>query len=330
MRVSCPQGFSVLSTADVPGREAFAYWQDLICDTFVRLTAEPRGDGPFHGRIEHVSCGTIELSTVTAASQTVRRTRALIARDYDEYLLATVLLDGSGRVEQDGRVAELTPGAMAFYDSARPYSLQSDEPSRQLVVQVPKRAMFVDDTRGLTARALGRGTPGVVVADFLRSLFGAARQDALATSVLGQHAVGLLSTAAAFAANTEAAPDVDTLLARQRVVDFLRRHHADPGLDAAAVAAACNMSRRSLYRLVGGGGIAGELRRIRVEHAKELLVRFPQRSISAIRADCGFDSDSGFHRVFRTATGVTPGEFRRAGIPERADVPTERHARSAR
>lgn len=311
----------------MPGREAFAYWQDLICATFVRLCAQPRGDGPFHGRIEHVSCGVVQLSTVTAVSQTVRRTPSLIAHDDDEFLLASVLLEGSGQVEQDGRVADLGPGAMAFYDSARPYSLQSDEPSRQLVVQIPKRALHVGDTRQLTARSLGAGTPGVVVSAYLRSLFGAACDDGTQTSMLVQHTLGLVATAAMFARDSEAVGEADHVAAleKQQIFDFLHRHLADPGLDAETVARACNMSRRSVYRIVGEGGIAGQLRRLRIDHAKLLLVRFPQRSISAVRAECGFGSDSGFHRAFRDATGLTPGGFRSA---QRVGATVDRHASS--
>src|SRR6266704_2457438 len=69
---------------------------------------------------------------------------------------------GTGRVEQDGRIATLAPGEMAFYDSTRPYTLHFDRPFHQLVVQVPKQELMLRDTRQMTARALGRGTPGAV------------------------------------------------------------------------------------------------------------------------------------------------------------------------
>src|SRR5262245_880269 len=140
------RAYAALSTVDVPAGDAFAYWRELICATFVRLTAEPVGENPFRGGIEHVPCGNVELTTVVANSQVVRRTRALIDRDNEEYLLASIGLDGHFRVEQDGRVAELTAGAMVFYDSTRPYSLRSDEPCSQLVVQVPMRELSIRDS----------------------------------------------------------------------------------------------------------------------------------------------------------------------------------------
>ncbi|QWF84073.1 Transcriptional activator NphR [Amycolatopsis sp. CA-230715] len=303
---------ATVSTVDVPAREGFAYWRDLICATFVRLTAEPVDDRHFHGKIENVPCGAVELSTVVADPQTVRRTRSLINQDDEEYLLASVLLDGCERVEQDGRSAVLRAGAMAFYDSTRPYSLHAVEPSSQLVVQVPKRELSIRDTSGLTARALGGGTPGVVVAKFLTSLRDATKEDAAQTAVLVPHAIGLLSAAASFAASAEPGPCAADALARQRVAEFLRRNFADPRLDASAVAHACKLSRRSLYRALGAEGVAAQLRRIRIDRAKEVLRHAAGKPIGSVAAACGFGSESGFHRAFREATGQTPGEYRQA------------------
>lgn len=306
------RAYAALSTVGVPVGEAFAYWRELISATFVRLAAEQAGDGEFHGRIEYVPCGDVELSTLVADGQRVRRTRALIDGDNEEYLLASIQLDGCSRIEQDGRIAVLRAGAMAFYDSTRPYSLYSDEPCGQLVVQVSKRELSIRDTSRLTARTLGSGTPGVVVSAFLMSLRDAAREDVAQTAGLVPHAVGLLSAAASFAASTEPGMRAANALVRQRVSDFLRRNFADPGLDAGVVARACNVSRRSLYRVVGGEGVAGQLRRIRIERAKQMLAHDPGRPVSSVAGACGFDSESGFHRAFREATGQTPGDYRQA------------------
>ena len=303
---------AALSTVDVSAGEAFAYWRELICATFVRLTAEPVGDGRFHGRIEYVPCGGIELTKVVADSQTVRRTRRFIDQDNEEYVLASLQLDGRGRVEQDGRVAVLEAGTMALYDSTRPYSLHFDEPCSQLVVRVPKRELSIRDTRSATAHMLGSGTPGAVVSAFFTSLCEVAREDPAQTITLVPHAIGLLSAAASFAAKREPRPHDVYALVRQQVAAFLNRNLADPRLDARGVADACHVSRRSLYRVVGEEGVAGQLRRIRIARAKELLVHDPGRPIGSVATACGFDSESGFHRAFRDATGQTPGDYRQA------------------
>jgi hypothetical protein len=110
-----------------------------------------------------------------AGGQHVRRTRSLISQGNEEYLLASIQRNGTGRVEQDGRTAFLAPGDIGFYDSTRPYTLHFDDPFHQLVVQVPKRELMLRDTRPLTARALRRGTPGGAVSAFFTSLFDATR-----------------------------------------------------------------------------------------------------------------------------------------------------------
>jgi hypothetical protein len=53
----------------VSAGEAFAYWREMICATFVRLTAKPIATGGFSGRIEHVPMGDLELLAVVAGGQ---------------------------------------------------------------------------------------------------------------------------------------------------------------------------------------------------------------------------------------------------------------------
>ncbi|MCR6484974.1 helix-turn-helix domain-containing protein [Amycolatopsis sp. OK19-0408] len=307
--------FAELATTTVPAREAFAYWRELISATFVPLTAERVADRGFRGRIRHAPVGDLELSTVLADGQHVRRTPSLIGRSADEYLLASIQLRGRGRVEQDGRVALLAGGDMAFYDSTRPYTLHFDGPFQQLVVQVPKARLPVRDTRELTARALAGAGPAAPVPAFLTSLartVGPGGDEAL---LLVPHALGLLTAAAALAGRAAPAEDAATALARERVERYLREHADDPRLDAERVAAACAMSRRTLYRVLGEDGVAARLRRIRLERARAMLVAAPHRPIAAVAAACGFESDSGFHRAFRAAAGCTPGEYRRRHRP---------------
>ncbi|MEV4644379.1 helix-turn-helix domain-containing protein [Saccharopolyspora sp. NPDC049357] len=303
--------YAQLSTAEVAEPDAFAYWREMICATFVRLTADRVDERPFSGLIEHVPVGEIEMTTVQAAGQHVRRTRALIADDTEDFLLASIQIAGSGRVEQDGRTATLSAGEMAYYDSTRPYALHFDDPFQQLVVQVPKHALMLHNTRKLTARPLGLGTPGTAVSAFFRSLAESTKSGDTSGAFLVPHALGLLSAAASYAGQRAPVAPASEAMARQRVFDFLHRNLADPTLNADAVARACHVSRRTLYRIIGGAGVAAQLRRMRIEHARALLVSAPERPVSAVAAACGFNSESGFFRAFRAETGRTPVAYRR-------------------
>lgn len=303
------------STDAVPAVDAFAYWQDLICDTFVQLAATPTTPGPFSGRIDHVTVDEVELSTVSAAGQDVRRTPRLIARSSEEYVLTSIQLAGAGLVMQDGRMASLVPGAMAFYDSTRPYTLHFDGRFRQLVVQVPRRAVPVRALERATAVALQPGGSGRLIADFFVGLSRLQASDPAGARALSPHAMGLLTSALGLAAGAAPPAPSSAALARQRVLTFLESRCTDPRLDVDTVATACHLSRRSLFRLFAEGdeGIAGTLRRLRVERAKVLLRTEPHRPIAAVAAACGFAGEAQLHRAFRTLVGTTPAAYREVG-----------------
>jgi hypothetical protein len=75
--------YAELTSASVSSGEAFAYWCEVACATFVPLAVSSLGDDDverFAGRIEHVAVGSLELSTVTTGSQPVRRTASHIGQ----------------------------------------------------------------------------------------------------------------------------------------------------------------------------------------------------------------------------------------------------------
>ena len=303
-----------VSTADVSPRDAFAYWREMICQTFVQLDAEPGGHAPFSGGIEHTVVGQVEMSSVVAGAQRVRRTRSLIARGNEEYLLASIQIRGAGRVEQDGHSALLGPGDLAFYDSSRPYVLHFDHAFEQLVVQVPRGLLLADErpSSDVTGRLVPAVGMGRVIGGFFRALAHTSGDNPSAARLALPHAVGLLGAAVSAASGTRPQGDSLAAMSRQRILAYMRQHLGEPSLDAEAIALGCAMSRRSLYRVLGDetGGVAATLRRLRVEHAQYLLVTEPRRPIQSIATACGFESESAFYRAFRALTGHTPGESR--------------------
>ncbi|MFW3170423.1 helix-turn-helix domain-containing protein [Geodermatophilus sp. CPCC 206100] len=306
------------STAEVPPARAFEYWCDLICDTFVQLSAAPTTPGPFSGALRLVDLPGVQVTTVRSTGQRVRRTRRLIARTSEDYLLASIQVTGRGRVEQDGRVAHLRPGSMAFYDSTRPYALHFDDAFEQTVVQVPRQRLLAaagvrDEAVHNTAVPLAPEGPGSVVAGFFTGLALLQRRDPAGAALLSPHADGLLATALRLTSGVGPVPE-DRVLAREAVARHLRERFADPRLDVDSVAAACCLSRRALFRLFEGepAGLTTVLRRIRVEHAQRLLTTQPRRPVAGVGTACGFAGEAQFHRAFRAVTGQTPAEYRAA------------------
>ena len=75
----------------------------------------------------------------------------------------------------------------------------------------------------------------------------------------------------------------------------------------------------SAFKSVTGETIMHYLRRIRIHHAKVLLMESPDTGIKDISRNCGFSSVSYFGRVFRETTGYTPQGYRR-GVKDSSQV----------
>ncbi|PWI15789.1 AraC family transcriptional regulator [Streptomyces sp. Act143] len=301
------------SSTEVEASDALSYWADVVCDTFVGVAVRPGPDAVFEGRIETSVLDGVALTSLTAGPQQVARTRRLIARDDQDVLLANIQLHGRARIEQDRQVAVLAPGSMAFLDSSRPYALDFADGFSQLVVKVPKARLSHRSLNSATAVELSAAGPGKVIADFLIGLgrlHGTGTDPGAATALL-PHAVDLLDTALAWAAGT-VRPPTSTALTRERVHRFVRRHLTDPGLDAAAVAAACHVSRRTMYRALADDGesLTQLIRRLRVAHAQRLMAADPDQTLTVLARACGFGGEAQLHRAFRSVTGMTPGMYR--------------------
>jgi LacI family transcriptional regulator len=101
----------------------------------------------------------------------------------------------------------------------------------------------------------------------------------------------------------------------EMVRDALRliRERAQDGIRVSEVVRELAVARRALeqrfVRLVGRTP-AAEIRRVRIEEAKRLLVD-SDRSIADIGRASGFGHQDLFSRVFRRGVGVTPSQFRK-------------------
>ncbi len=279
-------------------------YRELISRTLVPLAASPLGDGPFWAELDGAGCGELQITTVRSTAQRVRRTSALIDDATTGYAMATIHVAGDCLVQQDGRSARLTPGAIVFCDSTRPFDFSFGGQFEQVIVQVPRDVVPEKALRRASGLPLG-GEDGraAAVGAFFRAFAG---EDC---SAFATHALGLISSTVSIAAGAETAP---AELDRERVIHHLRRAFRDPALDADAVARGCHLSRRTLFRLFRDTprSLADELRQIRVAEAQRLLRAHPDRPVADIAAASGFRGETQLRRAFRAVTGTTPGRYR--------------------
>ncbi len=99
---------------------------------------------------------------------------------------------------------------------------------------------------------------------------------------------------------------------RVRAQRFIEQRCADPRLDAERVADHLGISLRSLHSAFESteASVGARILSARLRHARDLLFRFPKRSILDIALDCGFENLATFYRGFSRAYGRPPGEVR--------------------
>ncbi|MGW6318954.1 helix-turn-helix domain-containing protein [Streptomyces sp. NPDC055099] len=109
----------------------------------------------------------------------------------------------------------------------------------------------------------------------------------------------------------------DTLLTR--VLAYVRAHLTDPGLTPQSIAAAHNISVRTLYRLCEQGGLGLEkwIIRRRLEGTRRdlALPEHAHRTIEAVARSWGLTNPAHFSRRFHQTYGVTPRQWRRLQHP---------------
>ncbi|OGK01773.1 MAG: hypothetical protein A2519_01680 [Candidatus Raymondbacteria bacterium RIFOXYD12_FULL_49_13] len=103
----------------------------------------------------------------------------------------------------------------------------------------------------------------------------------------------------------------------ETIEQYLFDHYAEQDLDRYKIAEQAYMSERrlySIYQAVNGLSPIQHLHNIRLQKAMELL-KSTSKSVNEIAYAVGIDGFNNFHRVFKKATGITPGEYRKEHRP---------------
>ncbi|MCW4463910.1 helix-turn-helix domain-containing protein [Glutamicibacter sp. MNS18] len=297
--------------------DSFTAWSKLVSTAFVPLHSEPVRSGHFSASLGINMLGDIGLMKVNAKPHAVVRTDGLAAAGDGRYFKVSLQMHGHGLLVQDGREVVLAPGELAIYDTQRPYTLSFDKDATILVVMIPhdKFRLSHEQVNQITAMRLDSGHPLTGTVTPMLQHLGANLElwDEHGGAALARNATDLLATVLGGALGTATGMN-HREGQRERILDYLEAHLADPALNPRSVAQAHFISVRSLHALFADQpeSVAAIIRRRRLETAADLL-RDPLLAgvpIQLIGTRVGMPDGASFTRAFSGHFGLSPSRYR--------------------
>lgn len=298
--------------------DAFDLFRDDVSKRFGlgEVTRPQRERGrPFSVGVAVAPSPQCTMVEVTSAPVSIERTKRDIDRWERPWCSVGLLLEGECHFSQQGRSAIYRKMDYVLCDSAHPFRFDYDGPFRQLIVVFDREELLVrlpEAERQTGRRFDGSSGPGAVAAAMLTSMWSQAATLGIAAGPLARHALDVVALSLG-GPRLLAETDVQAAM-RAKILAFIDINLANRLLGPDMIAHHHGISRRYLYRLFeeGGDGVAGAIRRRRLEAVRALLEdpREESRAIGEIAFACGFNDLSHFGREFRRSFGSSPREHR--------------------
>lgn len=306
------------STADLAPRRRIEFWNDVACNTFTPIVADPIDLGRFDPSLSRTTVGDMIVSEVRSSPSMVRHTIGHVARTRHAMFFLHAQICGRSVNRQDGRESCLEAGDFTLFDNTRPYQMSFDERNTVLVVGIPDRLMrrHLTHPESVVALAMRRTDPFAgLLGDFLQRLWAVLNADsAPANQSVATALVNLVGGAYASIPQARAEASVIVESRRLRIVQYIEDHLRDAELCPATIAAAFRTTPRNLHLQFSRGDetVCRYILRRRLEECARILsdAAHRRRSISDIAFDLGFSSLTHFGRVFHDHYGVTASEYR--------------------
>ncbi|WP_158817513.1 helix-turn-helix domain-containing protein [Methylocapsa sp. S129] len=307
------------TTANIPVREKFAYWHDVVCDNLVDLEYKLVGDRGFEAAFHGTPVSDLHLCRIQASPHSAERSKAGISRSANATLVFNFVLSGSMVAEQDGGVAQLRAGDGALCDAERPYRLHSDEAFDLACIRVPRQ--LIASRNDLPQRLLAcnfsdRSELAPMVFAYLSRLVDSALKLGDSARIrVAQNFTELLAAMVAELAESGQPPLSEyRSLALIRVKATVERSLRNPNATSATIAEELKLSQRYINQLLEAEGTSLSRymwsRRLKSCAAQLRNPALRGRSVSQIAMENGFNDLSHFSKAFRNRFGVPPREYR--------------------
>ncbi|GAA3699079.1 helix-turn-helix domain-containing protein [Microlunatus aurantiacus] len=266
--------------------------------------------------------GPLNFSSARSATNGIRRTSRLAGVDHDPRIFVAIQVSGTTRIEQAGHQSELARGDMVVYDSTKPYSIVNVDRTELHYFQIPRSTFAVpdrilDQVLGVRIGPDNNSLAGLVAPYFASLGSGDVLDQPGAAELVAEPSIQLLRALVTHqVADREASTESFAASLTLRIQQHVQAHLGDRDLGAASIASAHNISVRHLYATMAraGVGLRDSIQQQRLERCRADLrdPRLAHLAVATIGSRWGFVDPSHFGRVFRTAYGMTPNEWRRS------------------
>ncbi|WP_171070076.1 helix-turn-helix domain-containing protein [Methylobacterium terricola] len=293
--------------------QRFALWHDLVQPLF-RVSLEEDSAAGFRAEMRAVPVSDALLTTCTSQAQVFERSMADVRSSGWDHVVIQHYVDGGFTGLCGDRSVTVEAGDVNVLDLNRTLRTRATD-FANLTLILPRDRLPLAASYDLHGRAIGRGSAiAAVIGSHLRSL---AEHAPALSPIEASTALEALCLMLSGSDLREADPLVRAAAnasVHERVCAYIDRHLDDPSLNPGTIAAACRVSRASLYRLFGfEGGVMAYLAGRRLDRAFATLSRTDggRSSIAQVAYRTGFSSETHFSRSFRTRFAMSPREARR-------------------
>ena len=312
----------VWRTSDVDQNEAFDYYREGICASFMPLRPEldklPRKN--FEASVLSHQIGEGTLNFVSATAHQVNRGSSEIAASAEDCYYLNLQIGGECRISQNGKTKVLRSGEVGIFDSNVNFQLYHDAFPRLKVASLmlrkqhiapslgteirlypfvlshhPVYGRLITETMKSLAESISWAKPTDIfnLQELIISLIGLSVGDEGQEIESGSRAIGQLA----------------------RVKSLIRARCTKIGYNVADCAAEAKLSQRYIHNLfeLDEDSFGTYLIRERLNLAAKMLQHqsFAHLPASTIAFDAGFKDQSHFSRTFLAHYRITPGRWRK-------------------
>lgn len=323
----------VFDTASVPSESRPAFWADVLCSLYAQCCVRPEDPQTYRGTVRHCVVPGLEASMIRSAPLHTSSAEGHTAHDEQVAYYVAMQLEGVTTIRQLDRELALHPGDVTVWTNARPFAFHSDGPfcSAQFKLPGHRTRRVMPDIDRLLCRPLGEPLAWLrrcllplvdevcgVHGDLDKSAEEALMHTAFDLIVEG---LGVCMASAAPARRPLAAYHL------HRIKHAIDQRLHDPALNVGILARDLGISATHLHRVFKAEATTAARyileRRLQACASDLSSQQHRLRTITEIAVRHGFGSSSHFSRAFRARFGMTPQQWRRAGLALDDTVPAD-------